>query len=133
MHFHPGVQLAVAMWAMTGFSLVLVILRLYTRIRIVKFVGSEDYMYATTGVSYSMNGLWGPWLTGVAIPSRLHCLYPGLGPLWTGTELLGTRNTRLVRRYFLDVCREYLCHYWQCHGQIIHGPFSPSCRPGEVA
>lgn len=51
---HPGIQLAVAMWSLTGLSLLLVGLRLYTRIRIVKFVGAEDYMYLWTGVSYSL-------------------------------------------------------------------------------
>jgi len=45
-----GVQLVSAMWALTVLSLVLVALRLYTRIRIVKFVGSEDHLYAWTGV-----------------------------------------------------------------------------------
>jgi len=48
---NPGIQLACAMWGLTTFSLTLVVLRLYTRIRIVKFVGAEDYMYACTGVS----------------------------------------------------------------------------------
>lgn len=38
------------MWAMAALSLTLVALRLYTRIRIVKFVGAEDYMYVCTGV-----------------------------------------------------------------------------------
>ncbi|KAH8592127.1 hypothetical protein B0O99DRAFT_462623, partial [Bisporella sp. PMI_857] len=45
-----GIQLVVAMWVLTGLSLALVIARLYTRIRIVKFVGAEDWMYAMTGV-----------------------------------------------------------------------------------
>jgi hypothetical protein len=48
---NTGEQLATAMWALTGFSLALVVLRLYTRIMIVKFVGAEDHMYAWTGVS----------------------------------------------------------------------------------
>ncbi|KAI1446006.1 hypothetical protein F5Y02DRAFT_87288 [Annulohypoxylon stygium] len=47
---HPGHQLSCAMWAMATLSLVLVALRLYTRIKIVKFVGAEDHMYAWTGV-----------------------------------------------------------------------------------
>ncbi|KAK7959191.1 uncharacterized protein PG986_004045 [Apiospora aurea] len=45
-----GLELAVAMWALTAFSLTLVVARLYTRRRIVKFVGIEDHMYAWTGV-----------------------------------------------------------------------------------
>ncbi|KAK0634269.1 hypothetical protein B0T17DRAFT_512881 [Bombardia bombarda] len=45
-----GIQLAVAMWAMTAFSLLLVALRLYTRIRIVRFVGIEDHLFAWTGI-----------------------------------------------------------------------------------
>lgn len=53
---NPGIQLACAMWAMTALSLVLVALRLYTRIRVVKFVGLEDYMYALTGVSSKLSG-----------------------------------------------------------------------------
>lgn len=47
---HRGIQVAVAMWAMTVLSLALVALRLYTRIRIVKFVGVEDHLYAWTGI-----------------------------------------------------------------------------------
>ncbi|KAI1088973.1 hypothetical protein F5B19DRAFT_495814 [Rostrohypoxylon terebratum] len=35
---------------MAALSLVLVALRLYTRIKIAKFIGAEDYMYAWTGV-----------------------------------------------------------------------------------
>lgn len=38
------------MWALTILSLALVVARLYTRIRIIKFVGAEDHMYAWTGV-----------------------------------------------------------------------------------
>jgi hypothetical protein len=48
---NTGHQLAGAMWALTVLSLLLVALRLYTRIRIVRFVGIEDYLFATTGVS----------------------------------------------------------------------------------
>ncbi|KAF3026567.1 hypothetical protein E8E14_014090 [Neopestalotiopsis sp. 37M] len=47
---NTGHQLAGAMWALTALSLLLVALRLYTRIRIVKFVGIEDYLFATTGL-----------------------------------------------------------------------------------
>ncbi|KAF3064266.1 hypothetical protein GL218_00964 [Daldinia childiae] len=49
---HPGHQLAYAMWAMVILSLTLVALRLYTRIRIIKFVGAEDYMYACTSIFF---------------------------------------------------------------------------------
>ncbi|KAI1388107.1 uncharacterized protein F4822DRAFT_408610 [Hypoxylon trugodes] len=49
---HPGYQLACAMWAMAVLSLALVALRLYTRVRIVKFIGAEDYMYACTGIFF---------------------------------------------------------------------------------
>ncbi|KAI5856135.1 hypothetical protein GGS23DRAFT_618846 [Durotheca rogersii] len=49
---HPGLQLACATWAMAALSTALVVLRLYTRIRIVKFVGAEDHMYAWTGVFF---------------------------------------------------------------------------------
>lgn len=48
---NPGSTLAASMWAMTAFSLILVALRLYTRIKIVRFVGVEDYMYTLTGAS----------------------------------------------------------------------------------
>jgi len=47
---HPGLQLVVAMWAMTALSLTLMLMRLYTRVRIVCFVGIEDHLYALTGV-----------------------------------------------------------------------------------
>ncbi|KAI2777749.1 hypothetical protein F4815DRAFT_479838 [Daldinia loculata] len=49
---HPGHHLAYAMWAMAALSLALVALRLYTRIRIIKFVGAEDYMYACTSIFF---------------------------------------------------------------------------------
>ncbi|KAI1408643.1 hypothetical protein F5Y13DRAFT_172012 [Hypoxylon sp. FL1857] len=49
---HRGHQLACAMWALAALSLALVALRLYTRIRIVKFIGAEDYMYTCTGVFF---------------------------------------------------------------------------------
>lgn len=42
--------MAIAMWAMTALSLALVILRLYTRIRIIRFVGVEDHLFAWTGL-----------------------------------------------------------------------------------
>ncbi|KAK7963872.1 hypothetical protein PG988_010846 [Apiospora saccharicola] len=47
---NTGLELAIAMWALTAFSLTLVVARLYTRRNIVKFVGIEDHMYAWTGV-----------------------------------------------------------------------------------
>lgn len=47
---HAGIHLAISMWALTALSICLVVLRLYTRRRIVKFVGIEDHMYAWTGV-----------------------------------------------------------------------------------
>ncbi|KAI0008352.1 hypothetical protein F4779DRAFT_587347 [Xylariaceae sp. FL0662B] len=49
---NSGLQLAYAMWALTALSLALVVLRLYTRIWLVKFIGSEDYMYACTGLFF---------------------------------------------------------------------------------
>ncbi|KAK0614370.1 hypothetical protein B0T14DRAFT_570311 [Immersiella caudata] len=45
-----GLEVAIAMWAMTGLSLALVALRLYTRVRIVKFVGIEDHLFLWTGI-----------------------------------------------------------------------------------
>ncbi|KAK3304873.1 uncharacterized protein B0T15DRAFT_558983 [Chaetomium strumarium] len=41
---------AAAMWAMTALSLGLLALRLYTRLRIVRFVGAEDHLYFWTGL-----------------------------------------------------------------------------------
>ncbi|KAI1451476.1 hypothetical protein F4805DRAFT_95870 [Annulohypoxylon moriforme] len=49
---HPGQELSYAMWAMAALAIVLVALRLYTRIWIVKFIGAEDYMYSLTGVFF---------------------------------------------------------------------------------
>ncbi|KAH8666490.1 hypothetical protein BX600DRAFT_274370 [Xylariales sp. PMI_506] len=49
---NSGVQLACAMWVMAAFCIALVVLRLYTRIYIVKFVGAEDHLYAWTGVLF---------------------------------------------------------------------------------
>ncbi|KAH6647877.1 hypothetical protein BKA67DRAFT_539710 [Truncatella angustata] len=46
---NSGIQLACAMWVLTALSLALVVLRLYTRIKIVRFVGIEDHLYAWTG------------------------------------------------------------------------------------
>jgi hypothetical protein len=48
---HPGYLLACALWGLTALSLALVVLRLYTRVYVVKFVGAEDYMYTATWVS----------------------------------------------------------------------------------
>ncbi|CAK7229098.1 hypothetical protein SCUCBS95973_007104 [Sporothrix curviconia] len=48
----PGGQLACAMWAMTVLCTALVALRLYTRIRLVRFVGAEDYLFAATGLFF---------------------------------------------------------------------------------
>lgn len=45
-----GRSVAVAMWAMTALSLGFVTLRLYTRIRIVRFVAIEDHLYFWTGI-----------------------------------------------------------------------------------
>ncbi|KAK0706177.1 hypothetical protein B0T26DRAFT_444813 [Lasiosphaeria miniovina] len=47
---HAGLSLAVTVWVLTGISLLLLALRLYTRLRIVRFVGAEDYLYVCTGV-----------------------------------------------------------------------------------
>ncbi|KAI1097389.1 hypothetical protein F4804DRAFT_327773 [Jackrogersella minutella] len=49
---NPGHELTYAMWAFAALSLTLVALRLYTRVRIVRFVGAEDYMYACTGIFF---------------------------------------------------------------------------------
>ncbi|KAI1341337.1 hypothetical protein F5Y15DRAFT_414451 [Xylariaceae sp. FL0016] len=49
---HPGYTLACSMWALTAIALALVVLRLYTRIYIVKFVGVEDHLYAWTGLLF---------------------------------------------------------------------------------
>jgi len=67
-----GNQVAIAVWAMTGLSLGLVALRLYTRIRIVRFVGAEDYLFVLTGLSL------------VAFAATLHVsVHYGLGKsLW---------------------------------------------------
>ncbi|KAJ4286562.1 hypothetical protein N0V88_007984 [Collariella sp. IMI 366227] len=45
-----GHSVALAMWAMTTLSLCLLSLRIYTRVRIVRFVGVEDHLYFWTGV-----------------------------------------------------------------------------------
>lgn len=42
---HIGTQLTIATWSLTALSLLLVLLRLYTRIRIVRLLSSEDHMY----------------------------------------------------------------------------------------
>ncbi|KAK3953016.1 hypothetical protein QBC32DRAFT_340081 [Pseudoneurospora amorphoporcata] len=43
-------EVVVAIWSMTLLSLSFMFLRLYTRIRIVKFIGTEDYVYVLTGL-----------------------------------------------------------------------------------
>ncbi|KAK0740028.1 hypothetical protein B0T18DRAFT_201416 [Schizothecium vesticola] len=47
---HRGIQVAIAMWAMTALSLVLAGLRVYTRLRIVRFFGVEDHLFVWTGI-----------------------------------------------------------------------------------
>ncbi|KAI1798914.1 hypothetical protein F4811DRAFT_546716 [Daldinia bambusicola] len=49
---HRGHHLAYALWGMAVLCISLAALRLYTRIRIVKFVGVEDYMYASTSLFF---------------------------------------------------------------------------------
>lgn len=43
-------EVVVAIWSMTLLSLSFMFLRLYTRIHIVKFIGTEDYAYVLTGL-----------------------------------------------------------------------------------
>ncbi|KAL2127220.1 hypothetical protein VTI74DRAFT_11078 [Chaetomium olivicolor] len=70
---HSGHSVAVAMWAMTSLSLGLLSLRLYTRVRVVRFVGVEDHLYFWTGVL----------LLGFAISIQVAVHY-GLGrSFWT--------------------------------------------------
>ncbi|KAK4237261.1 hypothetical protein C8A03DRAFT_44871 [Achaetomium macrosporum] len=45
-----GHAVVAAMWAMTALSLSLLALRLYTRLRIVRFIGAEDHLYFWTGI-----------------------------------------------------------------------------------
>lgn len=47
---HRGIQVAIAMWAMTALSLILAGLRVYTRLRIVRFFGVEDHLFVWTGI-----------------------------------------------------------------------------------
>jgi len=47
---HRGIQVAIAMWAMTVLSLILAGLRVYTRLRIVRFFGVEDHLFIWTGI-----------------------------------------------------------------------------------
>lgn len=42
-------EVVIAIWSMTLLSLSFMFLRLYTRIYIVKFIGTEDYVYVLTG------------------------------------------------------------------------------------
>ncbi|KAM7205949.1 hypothetical protein V8F33_000779 [Rhypophila sp. PSN 637] len=76
-----GTQVTVAVWAMTGLSLALVGLRLYTRFRIVKFVGTEDYLFGLTGILL------------VAFAATLHIsVRYGLGSSLWGLELDDSSN-----------------------------------------
>ncbi|KAL2265856.1 hypothetical protein VTJ83DRAFT_6956 [Remersonia thermophila] len=45
-----GTQVSLALWGMTGLALILVALRIYIRIRIVRFFVLEDYLYLSTFV-----------------------------------------------------------------------------------
>ncbi|KAK3491077.1 uncharacterized protein B0T23DRAFT_397110 [Neurospora hispaniola] len=47
---HRQLEVVVAVWSMTLLSLSFMFLRLYTRIHIVKFIGTEDYVYVLTGL-----------------------------------------------------------------------------------
>ena len=139
---HSGWQLACAMWGMTGLSITLVFLRLYTRIRIVKFVGAEDYMYTLTGVCYSFFFTYIHAHTSLllltlesitAVPPWLYYLHSDISPLWTRTELLATERTEFVRRDILDLCRQQLRYYWKCNGQAFNGTVPSSSRSSEMA
>ncbi|KAI0145482.1 hypothetical protein GGR57DRAFT_299565 [Xylariaceae sp. FL1272] len=56
--WNSGYQLAFASWALTALCVALVGLRWYTRVCIVKFVGAEDYMYASTGLFFLLYTLF---------------------------------------------------------------------------
>lgn len=76
-----GTQVTVAVWAMTGLSLAMVGLRLYTRLRIVKFVGTEDYLFGLTGLFL------------LAFAATLHVsVHYGLGSSLWGLSLDNTSN-----------------------------------------
>ncbi|KAM7208251.1 hypothetical protein V8F20_001531 [Naviculisporaceae sp. PSN 640] len=76
-----GTQVTVAVWAMTGLSLAMVGLRLYTRVRIVKFVGTEDYLFGLTGLFL------------LAFAATLHVsVHYGLGSSLWGLSLDNTSN-----------------------------------------
>ncbi len=112
-----GTQLSCAMWAMSGLSLALVILRLYTRIRIVKFIGAEDHLYAWTFILQL--------LFTIFIQVAIHA---GLGrSFWTLTPALSSDAI------FWSYRGELLRHRRECHGQAVYGHVSPARRAAEVA
>ncbi|KAK1834617.1 hypothetical protein QBC39DRAFT_389323 [Podospora conica] len=47
---HRGITVAISMWVMTALSLILAGLRVYTRLRIVRFFGVEDHLFVWTGI-----------------------------------------------------------------------------------
>lgn len=132
---HPGIQLACSMWALTAFSLTLIILRLYTRVKIVKFVGAEDYMYACTGVSafrlICFVAISNHKMAG--IPPQFHGLHPSRRRAWTGPEFLDIKRIQSIRCHLLDICCKHFCHYRKCDGEVINGPLPATSGPSEMA
>ncbi|KAK7959209.1 uncharacterized protein PG986_004063 [Apiospora aurea] len=47
-----GGETLVLMWTLSGVSLLMVLLRMYTRVAIVRSIGADDYAYATAGVFF---------------------------------------------------------------------------------
>ena len=47
-----GVGIVATMWALTGLTFIFVILRIYTRIVVVKFFGIDDHVYNVAFVSF---------------------------------------------------------------------------------
>ena len=49
-----GGETLVLMWTLSGIALLMVLLRLYTRLAIVRSVGVDDYAYAIAGVGRAL-------------------------------------------------------------------------------
>ncbi|KAK4163039.1 hypothetical protein QBC43DRAFT_320440 [Cladorrhinum sp. PSN259] len=105
---HRGHTLAAAVWIMTVLSLGLVALRLYTRIRIVNFVGIEDYLYALTGffllifaccIQVAVHYGLGRSLWGLELPDTSHAI------MWTyianSFVISGNAIAKLCMGFFL--------------------------------
>lgn len=126
-----GIRAVAVMWAMTFISFILVPLRLYTRIYIIKALGVDDHVFNLAWVSYSSFEIDIPWpLTAHHVPgvsAHVHYLYHNRRRTRIRTahihlaDRLGC-SSRLQRNDWADLCsdRNGYCEAFAGHFFATH-------------